>query len=152
MDADGDPVYDDPPDDMDSDDAYALGPNGERVAPATGKQKMIDTLCAFDVSYAPISSTNIVTLAQALQIAAQLEWVSDETATTELGFDYGIEQKRLKRERMSKAEEVAAGLRQAPPMMPGADTGEGGGADEGESDNADAGETEDEMTNARSAA
>lgn len=134
MDADGDPVMDEPPDDMDSDDAYELGPNGERMAAAMGTPKMISTLDAFDVSYAPISNTNIVTLAQALQIAAQYEWVSNETATTEMGFDYSIEQKRIKRERMNEARDVAAGLRPAPPGMPGAVDEERPGANEGESD------------------
>lgn len=134
MDADGDPVMDEPPDDMDSDDAYELGPNGERMAAAMGTPKMISTLDAFDVSYAPISNTNIVTLAQALQIASQYEWVSNETATTELGFDYSIEQKRIKRERMNEAREVAAGLRPPAPGMPGAVDEERPGANEGESD------------------
>lgn len=146
MDADGDPVYE-------------RGENGEQ-----GAQKRVKTLDAFDVSYAPLQTNNIVTLAQALQIAAQMGWVDDETATVELGFDYGIVQKRKKRDMMEREAEIAAGLRPMPPGMPGAAegpntdapargrTGNDRGDDAEEGDGEDEGDGQDAADSARNAA
>lgn len=111
-DADGEPVYDE-------DDALFDGePDMDMPAPAR-QPRRIRTLDAFDVSYAPVQDANIQTLATALDIAARNGWVDEETATTEMGFDYARVQKRLKRDKAQAARDQAMGLTPTPPgMMP----------------------------------
>lgn len=103
-DADGDPIYD---------DGTAVGlPTlaGTPVTPSgSGGVRMIPTLEAFTVTYSPISDGNMEALAKALEIAAANGWVDGETATNELGFDYGIVQKRLKRQQAERAQQAANG-------------------------------------------
>jgi len=155
QDVDGDPVYEDMDD---ADDLPVPVMPGELPAPMPrkGTPRKCKTVDAFDVKYSPMQNNNIVSLAQALQIAAQYRWVDNETATNELGFDYAIVQKRLKRDQMQDMRDVVAGLKPMPPGMaipgmPGADTEESPGANEGASDAGDSedAEPEDEMTNAR---
>lgn len=133
QDADGDPVREEPK----SDDApTALPP--PTFAPSTGAPnggmpplqrktpiKKIKTLDAFDVQYEPVGDTEPFTLAQALDIAANNGWISNQTATTELGFDYAIEQKRIQRERAKDLEAMARGEIPTPPEFTPPDTGDG---------------------------
>lgn len=50
---------------------------------------------AFSVSYAPVASPDMNNLADALDVALRHELVSKETASTRLGFDWDVEQRRL---------------------------------------------------------
>lgn len=100
-DADGDPLYEE------------LAPDADEDAPRVIRK--INTLDAYDVAYQPIGDKEPFTLAQALAIASSNGWVSDETATTEMGFDYGIEQKRRKREQAEGANDMARGNIPTPP-------------------------------------
>lgn len=79
--------------------------------------KMIDTLEAFDVVYNPINQQDLKAMADALNIAVTNEWVSNETASIKMGFDYAIEQKKIDRERVKTQTDIAAGLVPPPPEM-----------------------------------
>ena len=127
-DADGEPVYNEDEDAEAEDDGME---DGAIEAPEPKTPRRIKTLEAFDVTYAPIQDTNIQTLATALDIAARNGWVDAETATTEMGFDYAIVQKRLKRDDARSSRDMAMGLKPMPPGMtpPGYD-----GADEDDAD------------------
>lgn len=81
----------------------------------SGDGEMIDTLDAFTVSYKPLQDINRQTLATALDIEARNGWVDNETASTELGHDWGIVSKRLRQQKESEAEDRAAGLIPEPP-------------------------------------
>jgi hypothetical protein len=82
-----------------------------------GKAKSIKTLEAFEVTYEPVNDTDPKTLADALTIAVTNEWISNQTAAKELGYDYHYEQKLIKRERQTQQKEMAAGQRPIPPDM-----------------------------------
>lgn len=79
--------------------------------------KMIDTLEAFDVVYNPINQQDLKALADSLNIAVTNEWVSNETASIQMGFDYAIEQKKIQRERVKNQADIASGLKPPPPDM-----------------------------------
>ena len=79
--------------------------------------KMIDTLCAFDVTYGDIDYNDIQELANALNIAVTNEWVSNETASVKMGFDYAIEQKKIQSEKLKTQADIASGLTPPPPEM-----------------------------------
>lgn len=79
--------------------------------------KMIDTLEAFDVVYNPINQQDLKALADSLNIAVTNEWVSNETASIQMGFDYAIEQKKIQRERVKHQTDIASGLIPPPPEM-----------------------------------
>jgi hypothetical protein len=102
-------------------EAVAAGRLPEQVArcDADGEPaedgEMIDAVDAFDVSYTPLQDNNIQALATALEIAARNGWVDDETATTEMGFDWGIVSKRLKQQKESAASDMATGMMPEPP-------------------------------------
>jgi hypothetical protein len=115
-DAEGEPLYDE---DDDDDMPGMMEPedDGEIEAPEPRTPRRIKTMDAFDVSYTPIQDTNIQTLATALDIAARNGWVDEETATTEMGFDYAIVQKRLKRDAAKSAADMAMGRKPTPPGM-----------------------------------
>ena len=113
-DADGDPIYDeDDADEYGTDDDAAEAP----VLPMQKLPRRIKTLDAFTVSYTPVQDTNIQTLATALDIAARNGWVDEETATTEMGFDYAQVQKRMKRDEAKSQRDMAMGLKPTPPGM-----------------------------------
>jgi hypothetical protein len=88
---------------------------GEEI-PA-GSPTMIDTLEAFDVVYNPINQQDLKAMADALSIAVTNEWVSNETASIKMGFDYAIEQKKINRERVKTQSDISAGLIPPPPEM-----------------------------------
>lgn len=132
QDADGDPVHEEPPLD---EDAAKEAPTAEAVGtlPAfdvkTGAikpvvepkpqtpVKKIKALDAFDVQYEPIGDNEPFTLMQALDSAMGNEILSKQSATTEMGWDYAIEQKRIRRERKQDNEAIARGEKPAPPEM-----------------------------------
>jgi len=103
------------PDGMDSPSPLPGGqkPDSETTAP----NKMIDTLCAFDVSYGDIQYNDIFELAQSLNIAVTNEWVSNGTAAEKMGFDYPIEQKKIQAEKIQNQADIASGLVPPPPEM-----------------------------------
>jgi hypothetical protein len=70
QDADGDPILDD-----------------------DGQPRMVKSLEAFDVSAPQLSETDRRS-SDALGIAVSNEWISDETATTEFGYDYRLSARR----------------------------------------------------------
>lgn len=130
QDADGDDVHeeldaDDEAPEMDAEEAFPpQQPNGAKPQPAPmpmvkppkkGPVKKLATLDAFDVEYEPIGDKEPFTLAQALSIAVDKDWISNETASTEMGFDYAIEQKKITRERARHQNDIADGL--VPPPM-----------------------------------
>lgn len=71
--------------------------------------KLCRVIEAFDVSYAPVTAESKGDLAKALQIAVQMGWISNETATVELGYDPALENKRKEREEDSESEKQAQG-------------------------------------------
>jgi hypothetical protein len=118
-DTDGDPVYDE-----DAAEDGGMEDDADEPMMNTPKTpKRIRSIHAFDVSYAPIQDANVQTLATALDIAARNGWVDEETATTEMGFDYAQVQKRLKRDQARSQRDMAMGLKPTPPgvMPPGYD-------------------------------
>src|SRR5690606_20141058 len=148
QDADGEPVREEPaPDEMpmpqsmmqpaprqiqkDGNLPPANGNGAQPSMPAPempeGKVKTLKAVDAFEVAYAPVVQKEPFTLAQAMQIAANQGWVSNQTATTEMGFDYTIEQKRIKREQKADQVDRAMGLK---PPLPGTTPPAFGGADE----------------------
>lgn len=128
QDADGDPVlYDDPL--PTTTPAPIPGEPAAPVLPRKQSKRMIDTLDAFDVAYAPIQGTDIVNIAQAMNMALMNNLASRETASTEMGFDYGIEKKRIERERMADMDDMQRGIIPTPPEMGGADAEDEGTAD-----------------------
>lgn len=138
-DDEGEPVYEEPTTDDAAQpvktEAAPMPPNGNGAMPAMPMPeqravKKIKTLDAFDVSYAPLQQSDVVNIAQAMNLAIQNELVSRETASTEMGFDWSREQKRKKREMMEQQTEIAMGLRPDPlaMMQPGF------GDEEGEDD------------------
>lgn len=121
QDADGEPVREDPPEDTatptPTPNPMAQGANPSTPAQPKTPVKKIKTLEAFEVQYEPIGAHDVKTLSQALDLASNNGWISDQTATTELGFDYAVEQKRMKREQQQKMNEMAMGLTPMPPTM-----------------------------------
>ena len=91
--------------------------DGDDVLDADGKRRMIDTLDAFTVEYAPIQNTDIVNIANAMQVALNNGLVSRETASREMGFDPAIENKRIERERAQAMSDMVNGQAPMPPGM-----------------------------------
>lgn len=132
QDADGDPVLEDPPDVADVPPLTMPQPGLAMAQPAKKMPpKKLKAIDAFDVQYAPMGGDDTSTLAAALDVAAANGWVSDQTATTEMGFDYAIEQKRIKRELKQKNEAMLRGEVPMPPeMMPQGMADDNGAQDE----------------------
>ncbi len=111
QDSEGAPVYMTP----EEQDAYAgQAPMGEKQPDGTCT-RMCMTIDAFEVSYSPLGSDGKLDLANALSIAVDRGWVSNQTATNELGYDYALEQKRIGREETSAMADMAQG-RKPPPV------------------------------------
>jgi hypothetical protein len=72
---------------------------------------------AFEVSYEPLQQADISSIATAMQIALNQGLVSKETARREFGFDSGIEEKRIARERKEDMGAMARGEMPMPPNM-----------------------------------
>jgi len=88
-------------------------PQQDSEGNATGE--MVDTLHAFEVQYEPLTQDDPLNIAQKLQVAFDNEWVSAQTAATELGYDYQIEQRQINDEREADRNLIAQGLKVAPP-------------------------------------
>ena len=115
QDADGEPIEEDPPESKEPMPMFAQ-PGQEPPAPAAPMPaKKLKTLDAFAVTYEPVGDSDPQTLVQALDVAKNNGWVSDQTATTELGFDYMIEQKQITRERRKTNEAIMRGEIPPPP-------------------------------------
>lgn len=122
--SDGEPVTDDvmpefPPQGADTRTGVPkpLATQPDKLTMPKGKPKSIKTLEAFDVSYSPISQSDLKTLADAMAIATEQGWASNETASKEMGFDYEIEQKKITREQVKDQAAIAQGLKPPPPEM-----------------------------------
>lgn len=98
------------------------------------KAKRIATLDAFTVEYEPLSTQEPYTLAQALQIAEQGGWVSKQTASTEMGYDWAQEKERIAAERQESMDAMTQGLVPTPPGT----TPPGFGGDDGDAPDGDA--------------
>ena len=68
---------------------------GVRKEPVKGKIRMIKSVDAFEILYPELESDDPKNLAQALEIAQGANWVSPETASSRMGFDYQEEQRRI---------------------------------------------------------
>jgi hypothetical protein len=77
----------------------------------------IEAIEAFEVSYEPVTEQDPLTLAQAIQIAAGQGWVSDQTATERMGYDWSVEQKRIEDQQEAQQKKQAAGLIPRPPTF-----------------------------------
>jgi hypothetical protein len=130
-DSDGDPVYEEPEAEgetaaneafpppkasgaVNSQPIQQMPPKAQTpdIAPKEPQvAKKIDTILAFDVDYEPLGDEDSNTLAQALAIATDHEWVSNQTAATEMGFDFSLERKRIAAERQADRDAIAAGLK-----------------------------------------
>lgn len=93
----------------------SMMPDSEPVADAPMPNKMVDTLKAFDVTYGDIQYNDIQELANALNIAVTNEWVSNESASIKMGFDYAVEQKKIQAEKIQGLANQAAGIDPVPP-------------------------------------
>lgn len=92
-------------------------PDMKAGEPALGKVKMIKTIDAFEIQYEPVSANDPKTLAEMLVIAVNQEWASNETAANKLGFDYKLEQKKIRKESLTSMKEMAQGIKPVPPEM-----------------------------------
>lgn len=84
--------------------------NGDPMVGDDGLPVMVDTLKAFDVAAPELQTDDPWDLTQALSMASGHGWVSDETASSKLGFDYTAEQKKRDREVKANQLRQAAGL------------------------------------------
>lgn len=115
QDADGDPVPQEPPDDEEA----TVTPAPTDGTPLPPKKPMppqrIKALDAFEVEYQPVAGGDKKSLSEMLDMAMSNHLVSAQTATTELGYDYSIEQKRIRRERKQTNEAMMRGEIPTPP-------------------------------------
>lgn len=84
--------------------------DGDPVKDKKGATKMIKAEDAFDVVPPELESDDPKNLAQALQIATGEGWVSDETASGRMGFEYDLEQKKIEKKLARDQERQAQGL------------------------------------------
>lgn len=116
--SDGEALTEDPPlDDQQPPKDPLTGRPQPADGNAQGTAKMISTLEAFDVVYNPINQQDLKALADALGIAVTNEWVSNETASIKMGFDYAIEQKKIQREKVKNRADIASGFTPPPADM-----------------------------------
>ena len=89
---------------------------GESILDADGASKRIPVIEAFDLAAPELEEEDPKTLAEALKIAVGYKWASNETASGRMGFDWQIEQKKIKREEQADLERMAqGGLGNMPP-------------------------------------
>ena len=99
------------------------------AAPKVGPAKKIKAIDAFDVVGPEIETSDPKTLADALAVASGQDWVSAETASQKMGFDYYVEQKKIDKHLRKKQQRMAQGLDTGMYPMPLADfNGEEDGA------------------------
>lgn len=118
-DVEGNLVLEDDTEETD-DSAQEAFPNQPTSAPPTlpplmvppepkGKPKTCSVFEAFEVEYPELGDKDTFTLAQGLKIAAEMGWVSDQTAQTEMGWDSDLEDKRIQRQNVKKRDAMARG-------------------------------------------
>lgn len=139
QDADGDPVYEDPPPPnpnapkppmpmmMQPPQMPAMPTNGngamqpdmpmqpampmmDMPKPPARKIKMCDCLECFEITYAPVAKVDKLPQAQALVIAEQQGWSSKKTSQVEFGLDPAIENKQIAREEETDRMKAAQGM------------------------------------------
>lgn len=96
--------------------------DGDPVLDANGNTTRVSPLEAFTVDFPDLQTGDPKTLAEALQIAVMNRWVSNETAASEMGYEYSAEQKRIAREDMEMRDRVAQGLDAEVPPDEGEDS------------------------------
>lgn len=122
-DSEGDTVYEEPDDTDDMGEMPdmmqpgALSPNGTMPMMQPRIPKMIDTLEAFDISYAPLESGDKLNLINALGVAMDRDIMSKQTVQEEFGVDPDIEAKRMEREEKQNMEKMQQGLKPPRPDM-----------------------------------
>jgi hypothetical protein len=102
-----------PEEDGDGQPVYEPG----EVPGTDGPQRMVPLMDAFGVSYEPLQQSDPKDMAEMLDIAARNGWVSDTTASTELGYDWQKEQKLIDREQQEAMAKMAGGMMPMPPGM-----------------------------------
>lgn len=99
----------------------AEDPDGDPIMGDNGEVEQVPTLEAFTVDYPELQESDPKTLAEALQIAAMNQWVSDEGAASviagKFGLEPNIESKRVMRQRERERDEIGQGLRVPVPDM-----------------------------------
>lgn len=142
QDADGDPIYEDPPPpdpneppatkplptitpmpmdkalDPETNPAPTVPVMPEPDAPPKRAIKSIDTLEAFDVSYAPVVKEDKLEQTKALVTAQQQDWISKKKAQIDFGVDPYIEDKQIEREKETQRMEMQSGMNAPVPGMP----------------------------------
>lgn len=75
-----------------------------------GTPKKCSIYQCFEIEYPELGDKDTFTLAQGLKVAADMNWVSRQTAQTEMGWDSDLEDKRIQRERVKDRDAMAQGL------------------------------------------
>lgn len=114
QDSDGEPVKEDPPDRDEPVPMFAQ-PGMPPSEPVDMPTKRVKALDAFEVQYQPVAGGDKKSISEMLDMALSNQLVSQQTASTELGFDYAIEQKRQRRERKQQNEAMMRGEIPPPP-------------------------------------
>lgn len=78
------------------------------------KEDALLAVDAFEVAYEPVTSQNLLTLAQAYGVMLTNDLVSEQTAQEKLGLDPTLERKRIAAEVSQKMREQRMGLRPEP--------------------------------------
>lgn len=103
---------------------------GERLE---GEIKVRD---AFEIKYQALKAADPKNIMEALAIGVTQEWMSNETASGLMPFDLDVarERRKISAERQQEMDEIAQGLRMAPPMVnqPGQQSGGMNGEGQGQ--------------------
>lgn len=88
--------------------------------PVEGPIKRVKSIDAFDVKAPQLEESDPKNMAEAVQIAINLGLLSDEDASAELGYDYRIQQKKIRRQLANKVRRAMQGqaLAQINPLDP----------------------------------
>lgn len=77
--------------------------------------KQCKTIDAFEVTYAPVTTEDLVALVNMLSVATSSRWISNQTAAERLGFDTMVERRRVELEAETERNDIARGLKSIPP-------------------------------------
>jgi len=89
--------------------------DGDPIQDANDKTQMVEAVKAFEISYPQLDEDDPKTLAEALASATMNDWVSNETASGQMGFEWQKERKRIAREKEERRDDMAQGLVMMPP-------------------------------------
>jgi hypothetical protein len=78
------------------------------------KEDPVLAIDAFEVAYEPVTSQNLLTMAQAYEVMLNNALVSERSAQEELGLDPSVEAKRMAAEQSRKMREIKMGQRPDP--------------------------------------